>query len=216
MRSKFILVLYLLMYSFSFTQALGDIPIDVGIKKKSEEVIVSYGVKGGAYPVIIDYDELFEKKVVINKKSFKVYNYSILKNEKPKLQYEKKIEEDDYNEIKKIAYETITNSWSEGCSIRNDGYHRPGGDEKLRFIYSKLEVEGEYICLYGPTEILQYLNNKYDLNIEWSKKVIFYWWNIMILIFGKKRKLYKASEKRLVGTKWVRNPLLKEFPENNS
>ena len=91
MRSKFILVLYLLMYSFSFTQALGDIPIDVGIKKKSEEVIVSYGVKGGAYPVIIDYDELFEKKIVINKKSFKVYNYSILKNEKPKLQYEKKL-----------------------------------------------------------------------------------------------------------------------------
>ncbi len=38
----------------------------------------------------------------------------------------------------------------------------------------------------------------------------------MILIFGKKRGLYKASEKRLVGTKWVRNPLLKEFPENNS
>ncbi len=142
---------------------------------KVGETLTNIGaVIGGAYPVIIDYDELFEKKVVINKKSFKVYNYSILKNEKPKLQYEKKIEEDDYNEIKKIAYETITNSWSEGCSIRNDGYHRPGGDEKLRFIYSKLEVEGVYICLYGSTEILQYLNNKYNLNIEWSKKVIFY------------------------------------------
>ena len=38
----------------------------------------------------------------------------------------------------------------------------------------------------------------------------------MILIFGKKRELYKASEKRLVGTKWVRNPLSEEFPENNS
>ena len=28
-------------------------------------------------------------------------------------------------------------------------------------------------------------------------------------------RLYQASEKRLVGTKWIRNPLPEEFPENN-
>jgi hypothetical protein len=144
-------------------------------KKITGEITIFYGMRRGPHPNIINYSELFEKKIVISRNNIKFYSY--IGYNKYKLKEVKRLEKSEYMEIKKIVNETIANEKSEICAIFNTSY---GHAEKVqvRELYSKLETDGGEICAkglssQGVTKILIYLDKKYNLNIEWAKKVFF-------------------------------------------
>ena len=138
-----------------------------------KKIVIYYGMRSGHYPKYITIESLAEKKIVIENKKLNIYILDLYKEEK--LYFEKNLSNDEYEKLEELINETLSKEETSMCGDINDRKHNSPPKSKARLLYSKILINDEEskFCYRGPTKVLQYLNEKYKLNIEWVKEVVF-------------------------------------------
>ena len=126
------------------------------------EIIIDYGNKDIGRKFKYDFVELTEYKIVISKDKIKYFKPFIKEIE---------IRESEYNLIYKIADDTIQKEKLVNCydniNVEADIY-REKAREIEEPINVKIRIKGKDYCMVGKNDLLEYLNNKYDLQIKWK------------------------------------------------
>ena len=112
-----------------------------------------------------------EYKIIIENGQISLYDHIgdndyIISSEKIKMSKSEK--------IKKISGKTIKSATLTQCrKIRNPLATLSKVELTLviRKVYSKIEINEEEYCMIGKTELLEYLNKNYKLNIVWETEV---------------------------------------------
>lgn len=126
------------------------------------EIVIDYGNKDIGQQVKYNFVELTQYKMVIYKNEIK-YLEPFLKKIK--------ISDSDYKFIHKIAENTVKNEKLTNCydNINPEAFiysEKPTDIKKP--INVKIVINGKEYCMIGKNELLEYLNNEYDLQIIWS------------------------------------------------
>ena len=141
--------------------------------KDLKKIVIYYGMRSGHYPLYIPIKSLAEKKIVIENKELRIYALNLYEEEE--LYFKKKLDNSEYIKIKEIVNKTLSVEEKSACGDINDRLHNSSPKSKVRLLYSKVLINEEEskFCYRGPTKILLYLNEKYELDIQWAKEVIF-------------------------------------------
>ena len=126
------------------------------------EIIIDYGNKDIGRKFKYDFIELTEYKIIISKDKIKYFKPFIKEIE---------IRQSEYNLIYKIADNTIQKEKLVNCydniNVEADIY-REKAREIEEPINVKIRMKGKDYCMVGKNDLLEYLNNKYDLHIKWT------------------------------------------------
>ena len=126
------------------------------------EIIIDYGNKDIGRKFKYDFIELTEYKIIISKDKIKYFKLFIGEIE---------IRESEYNLIYKIADNTIQKEKLVNCydniNVEADIY-REKAREIEEPINVKIKINGKDYCMVGKNDLLEYLNNKYNLQIKWK------------------------------------------------
>ena len=136
----------------------------------NEKIIIYYGVGPTPNKFYYEFKELTTRKLEISEN--KLLNYYMIEIENEYLSYE--IEIDDYTQIKKMVEKTIKKSELRKCNKiwnTNYGVLKMESIQVLKPIHSEIIIDDSEYCMTGKTPVLQYLNKKYDLKIEWEEIV---------------------------------------------
>ena len=136
----------------------------------NEKITIYYGVRSTPNKFYYEFKELTTRKLEISEN--KLLNYYVIEIENEYLSHE--IEIKDYTQIKKMVEKTIKKSELRKCNKiwnTNYGVLKMESIQVLKPIHSEIIIDDSEYCMIGKTPVLQYLNKKYDLKIEWEEVV---------------------------------------------
>lgn len=125
------------------------------------EIIIDYGNKDIGRQFKYNFVELTEYKMVISKDQIK-YLEPISKDIK--------ISKNDYKQIYKIAENTVKKEKQTNCydNINSEALvYTEKPINKREPINIKIIINEKEYCMIGKNKLLEYLNDKYDLNVKW-------------------------------------------------
>ena len=135
-----------------------------------DKITIYYGIERTPGTFNYEFRQLTSQKLEINREEMEIYlvldvDFEILSDV---------IKIKKYSKIKSLVKNSIKNAERKQCTkIWNPDYGISQIERMvvLKKIHSEIVIDGKQYCIIGKTPILEYLNENYNLNIEWEAEV---------------------------------------------
>ncbi len=140
---------------------------------KSEEIVLYYGVRSLPDKDSYDLKEVTTNKLIITNKKIQLFQVNFFMKD-IKLIKEVKIDRKEYLKIGDLIFSTINKTDGTQCKNIfnvNNGISRDVSIRVIKPINLVIGIQEDEYCSFGKNELLEYLNNEYQLNMKWIVEV---------------------------------------------
>ena len=135
-----------------------------------DKITIYYGIERTPGTFNYEFRQLTSKKLEISREEMETYvvldiDFEILSDV---------IKIKKYSKIKSLVKNSIKNTELKQCTkIWNPDYGISKYEAIIvtKKVHSEIIIDGKQYCMVGKTPILEYLNENYNLNMEWEAEV---------------------------------------------